>query len=364
MKNNGIKKWLAIVFPFQIILFSWISSNQNWVENFYIPFIFNTLSSFLRRITGWFSVSIGLFLIYAFVVFTIYFFVKNIYQFIKRKINFKIFCINVFSYISISYGFYMLSWGLAYYRQPIAEINHLNTENISFSEIQNLANNLIELTNKTRAEIPDNEARADDFKKYLALANIGYAKIENEIPKLKYKNLSLKIPFDKTILSYLSTGGIYSFPTGEANINANNTAFEAPFTICHEMAHQMGFASEEEANYISFLACLNNPAPIFKYSAYSEAMTYTLNNIYSRDSTKYLQLKSKIASNVLTDFDYSRSKWKKYQIPIVRKISSSFYDFFLRSNNQNEGIKSYGLVVELLVAEVRNNKYFLENKPK
>lgn len=364
MKIINMKKWLEIFFPIQIILFSWISSHQSWVENYYIPFIFNNLNLVLRKITGWFSFSLGLFLIYIFAIFTIFYFAKNIIKIIKKKLNFKSFLLNILSYLSISYGFYMLTWGLAYYRQPISKMKQLNVENIKFAEIQNLANQLIDLTNKTRLQIPDNEARADDFSGSLKSANLGYSKIGQEFPKLAYKNSSVKIAFEKTILSYLSTGGIYSFPTGEANINANNTAFEVPFTICHEMAHQLGFASEEEANYVSFLACINNPSPIFKYSAYAEAMNYTLNNIYQQDSTLYFQMKSKIDSSVLGDFAYAKSRWKKYQIPLIRKVSSSFYDFFLKSNNQDQGIKSYGLVVELLAAEMRKNKYFLENNTK
>jgi hypothetical protein len=357
-----MKKWLAILFPVQIILFSWISGQQTWIEKIYIPFIFNNIATFLRKITGWFSFSIGLFFIYVFVIFTLYFFAKNIINLAKRKLNYKNFFINVFSYLSIIYGFYMLTWGLVYYRKPIAEIQNLNTKDIRFEEIVDLANQLIEFTNKTRLQIPDNEARANDFNEIITEAKLSFSTSLNVNLNLKYQNPSVKIAFDKIILSYLSTGGIYSFPTGEANINANNTAFEAPFTIYHEMAHQLGFASEEEANFVSFLACVNNPKPIFKYSAYSEAMTYTLNNIYQQDSTLYFQMKSKIDTTVLGDFAYAKAKWKKYQIPLVRKISASVYDLFLKSNNQDEGIKSYGLVVGLLVAEIRKNKSLLIQK--
>jgi hypothetical protein len=66
-------------------------------------------------------------------------------------------------------------------------------------------------------------------------------------------------------------------------------------------------------------------------------------------------LKSKIDTNVLGDFAYAKAKWKKYQIPLVRKVSSTIYDLFLKSNNQDDGIQSYGLVVELLIAHNRKS---------
>jgi Protein of unknown function (DUF3810) len=350
-----MKKWLAILFPVQIIVFSLIIRQQAWIEKYYIPFIFNNITRFLRKITGWFQFSIGLFLLYFFVLCTICLFVKMLINLVQKKIKISAFFINVFCYISISYGIYMITWGLAYYRKSIAEIQYLDTKNIHFDEIKFLASSLIDLTNQTRLQIPDNEARADNFDYLLSHATQGYLILEKESEDLKYSTPSVKISFEKTILSYLNTAGIYSFFSGEANINSNSTGFEVPFTLCHEMAHQLGFASEEEANYVSYLACINNPKPIFKYSAYAEALQYTLRNIYEQDSTLYFQMKSTIDTAVINDFNYSKAKWNKYQLPALRKVSSGIYDLFLKSNNQESGIKSYGLMVELLIAHNRKH---------
>lgn len=358
MRTGNIKilRIIAFLFPLQIIFFSWFKQNPQRVENIYIKLFFNKLTYFFRTITSYFEVSIGLIFFYFIIFFLGFKFIKISIDLFKKKIDFKYFCLKLFSTLSILYGFYMLTWGLAYFRKPIAEINHLNIENVDFEEIKSLGEKLIILTNEKRSKISDAEARSENIKQYFVLAKNGYDNISGNIPELIYKKPSIKIGFNKTILSYLSTSGIYSFPSGEANINAINTAFEAPFTICHEMAHQLGFASEEEANYISFLACTNNPKTIFQYSAYAEALNYTLSNIYRQDSTLYLQMRSKIDTSVLNDFAFAKAKWKKYQIPIIRSVSSTFYDLFLKSNNQDKGIKSYGLVVELLVGEMRKNR--------
>ena len=55
------------------------------------------------------------------------------------------------------------------------------------------------------------------------------------------------------MLSYLGISGIFIPFTCEANVNATLPDWEIPFTACHELAHQRGFAREDEANYVGYL---------------------------------------------------------------------------------------------------------------
>ena len=52
--------------------------------------------------------------------------------------------------------------------------------------------------------------------------------------------------------------GYYNPFTGEAQVNTNVPAFVIPFTTCHEMAHQIGYASESEASFVGFLVIRNS----------------------------------------------------------------------------------------------------------
>lgn len=362
MKSRNWKVYASILLPIQMAIFAWLSQKPDFIEGFYIKYLFQNLTSVLRQITGWFDFSVGLILMYCLVVFAIISLVVIFSKIIKGQLKPYGAFIKIATAISIIYFFYMITWGLAYFRMPVASITKVNFENIRDEEIVSLAQILIQKTNEARQKISTQEARSNEITSFFTQAPIGFNNISKETPAFIYEHPSIKIGFNKAILSYLSTGGIYSFPTGEANINANNSAFEAPFTICHEMAHQLGFASEEEANYVSFLSCMNNPQPIFKYSAYSEAMTYILNNILQQDSLLYSKLKAEIDTTVLNDFAFSRNKWKPYQIPWLKKISNYIYDIFLKSNQQDAGIKSYGLVVELLIGEMRKNNIHLQIK--
>ena len=61
------------------------------------------------------------------------------------------------------------------------------------------------------------------------------------------------------LMSYLGIGGIFIPFTCEANVNATLPDWEIPFTSAHELAHQRGFAREDEANYVGYLACRAHP---------------------------------------------------------------------------------------------------------
>jgi Protein of unknown function (DUF3810) len=246
-------------------------------------------------------------------------------------------------------------WGMAYHRKPIVEIRGLNTENITYNELLSLTDTLIKLTNNSRKSIKDPEAQSLNIKHYFLKAKSGFDQIAKTNKVFEYQNPSIKFGFAKPILSILNTSGIYSFWSGEANINEINSAFTVPYTICHEVAHQLGFASEEEANYISYLACVNNPDNMFKYSAYSQLLKYSLRAVYYKDSTQYNKLKTNIIPEVLADYEFTKKQWQPYDVRIINNISSFIYDLFLKANNQDQGIESYGLVVNLMIAEKRKN---------
>ncbi len=72
------------------------------------------------------------------------------------------------------------------------------------------------------------------------------------------------------ILSYMHITGVYSFFTGEANINVNFPDYTTPYTAAHEMAHQRGIAREDEANMVAFLVCIGSNDSYIRYSAYLE----------------------------------------------------------------------------------------------
>jgi hypothetical protein len=114
------------------------------------------------------------------------------------------------------------------------------------------------------------------------------------------------------------------------------------------MAHQMGFASESECNFIGFLASIKNEDLYFQYSGYSFALRYCLGNWQVRDEKKFNQLLKTIHPGILKNYQESEDFWKQYDT-FIDKGFHVFYDNFLKLNQQKEGMDSYSKFVDLMV---------------
>ena len=353
MKNQRWKIVSIVLLLAQIVLFKILTNNPEWIEYNYINLFFKHLSRFLRIITSPFNFSIGLILVYITSIALIGWLLKSLYRIQKRKLHFKQFLINTLAFFSPIYLFYMLTWGLAYHKMPLDQLMNLDKTNITDSEIIAITESLIEETNVSRKIVNQDSLENFTLEKVFQEAPKGYHQLSSNFPFLSYQHSSLKKAVGSTLLAYMSTSGIYMFPTGEANINTFNVLYEAPFVCSHEMAHQLGFASEDEANFLAYLACRNHPNPIFRYSANYGLVFRTLNKVWEIDSTLSKRLYKKLDPLVIKDLEKERAIWKKFRNPLQKYVVAPFYDLFLKSNGIEEGSRSYDLVVDLLVAEKR-----------
>lgn len=153
-------------------------------------------------------------------------------------------------------------------------------------------------------------------------------------------------------MSYTGITGIYIPYTGEANVNINSTDFMLPSTVAHEMAHQRGFAREDEANYIAYLTCSMHPDRDFQYSGVMLALIYSMNALAENDIEAYKVLRSKYSEGVKNDLRYDAEFWAKYEGK-TQEISNNVNNTYLKSNGQKDGVQSYGRMVDLLIAEYK-----------
>jgi hypothetical protein len=154
------------------------------------------------------------------------------------------------------------------------------------------------------------------------------------------------------LMSYAGITGIYFPITAEANVNTDITDAEIPFTICHELAHQLGYAREDEANFIAWIACVNSPYEDYRYSGALMALTNTLNALYERDRAAWDRIRGACSPAVNADLNATGRYWQRYEGP-VSEISETINDTFLRTNGQTDGVQSYGRMVDLIIAYYR-----------
>ena len=154
------------------------------------------------------------------------------------------------------------------------------------------------------------------------------------------------------LMSYTHITGVYSYFTGEANINVAFPDFTIPYTAAHELAHQRGMAREDEANFIAFLVCLESDDPYIRYSGYVMTLEYLLDAHYLGDTSEnhsaYRELYLTLSENVRAEQKAYYEFFQKYDDNIVADVSGAVNDAYLQSQG-TPGRVSYGLVVDLAV---------------
>ena len=145
---------------------------------------------------------------------------------------------------------------------------------------------------------------------------------------------------------------IYCPYTGEANVNMTVPDAMLPCTVSHEMAHQRGFAREDEANYIAYFTCNLNPNIDFQYSGNLLAVINSMNMLKKHDLPRYSELQKTYNNGVQKDLeDYSI--YIREHESLAGAISNDVNDLYLKSNRQSDGVYSYNRMVDLLIAEFR-----------
>lgn len=159
------------------------------------------------------------------------------------------------------------------------------------------------------------------------------------------KPILLSEPFTYTHIS-----GVYSFMTGESNLNVNYPDFILASSAAHELAHQRGIARENEANFVAFLACVNSDDVFLQYSGYLDVYSYVTNALYSADKdlykTAYSMLDTKVRGDLISYSQFFRKYANSHASQVTDKINNSY----LNANGQTEGTKSYGMVTDLVCA--------------
>ncbi|MBX3473982.1 MAG: DUF3810 domain-containing protein [Planctomycetes bacterium] len=158
------------------------------------------------------------------------------------------------------------------------------------------------------------------------------------------------------VMPYLNIGGFYFPWTGEANFNRSAPWCTVPHTIAHEKAHQRCITSEDECNFFGAIACLHSPDSYVRYSGLLFVQRQLLGELYALDRDKATELVKRRHKGVQRDVDDVRAWWAKYSEGLagtVGQVSTAVNDTYLKVNRVEQGVRSYGLSAQLLVAYAR-----------
>ena len=156
-------------------------------------------------------------------------------------------------------------------------------------------------------------------------------------------------------MSYTHITGVYTFFTGEANINVNFPDYTLPYTAAHELAHQRGIAREDEANFVAYLICMESDDVYIRYSATLNLYEYLLSALSSADRELYKTAYLALPETIIGEERAYSAFFEKYRDNVAASISQATNDAYLKGQGATAGTKSYGMVVDLAVALYRND---------
>lgn len=237
---------------------------------------------------------------------------------------------------------FYLVWGMNYFRQPIDRSLHFT------------------------GAAPDSLAIRHHFEWAITQANAGWqmvpewsmTELDGEI-EAGYRQVFAalhmtltpghrrpKTPIIPAVLDYTLTSGIFGPLFHEVHLNAHLLPVELPFVLAHEKAHQLGYAREDEASFCAALVCLTSADPAVRYSAQFALLGRTMSRY--RVFADYDSLRNQVRPEVIRDFESVWERVQRYLGPIA-EISEHGYDLYLKANQVEGGIQSYGDVVDLLI---------------
>lgn len=258
--------------------------------------------------------------------------------------------------VGFVYFLFVLLWGLNYQRLPFAALAGLTIKPANSQELDEVCQGLLERAKRLRSGLHQDSRGVmylqNGKEGVLEEAAAGYDAAALLYPELGGRYGKPKGVLFSEYMSYLGLAGVYNPFTGEANINMAFPDALLPATICHEMAHQRGFAREDEANYIAYLTCNYNPNREYQYSGTLLALLHAMAALKVSAPLQYSDLEKKISPEIKADLAEYNAYWRLHE-GRAAKIGSRINDLFLKFNRQSDGIGSYNRMVELLLAERR-----------
>ena len=245
---------------------------------------------------------------------------------------------------------YTICCGINYHRRSFSEEEGIVTYRYTAQDLKDVCLWLTEEVNALSGEVDRGSSGVMTLE-----APEGEGAVEamhelaEEFPALEGYYPQPKKLLVSEILSYQGLTGIYSPFTVEANYNGDMTAYNIPFTTCHELSHLRGFMQEEEANFIAFLACRRSEDADFQYSGAMLGWINCMNVLYEADYESWEEIRGQLTDGAQVDLAANSQFWSRYD-GRVAEVADQVNDRYLKANGQKDGVESYDRMADLIVA--------------
>lgn len=255
---------------------------------------------------------------------------------------------------SLLFSLFAFGFGVGYQTSSLDEKLHLTPVAVNAESLKSTADRLVEQLNGICDEITYGEDGFSVMSFDLVGMNeavlAAYEPVCAQYPFIQRLNSRLKPVLASRAMSYTHITGVYTYFTGEANLNVHFPDYSLCYTAAHELAHQRGIARENEANFVAFLVCSGSENAYLRYCAYLNMLEYVMNALYDADEDAYFEILDALDTRIVEELRAFDAFFDEYRDSFMSDVSDAVNDTYLKLNGNEAGTESYGLVIELAVA--------------
>lgn len=254
------------------------------------------------------------------------------------------------------YAGFCLLWGVNFWTDSFQDKSGIYAQPVAQEDLLAVTEYFAEQLSQAADQVPrdENGVFAVPREEILAASPRVYDEIEKTFPFLEFDDVGVKAMYFSRLMSVIDFTGVYCPWTGESNVNVDSPACLLPSTAAHEMAHQRGFASEQECNFLAVLASTASGDPAYVYSGWLMGYIHLGNALYRVDPEAYWAIRDGLPDGVKADLAYNNAYWDQFRDNVAQQAANKVYDGILKAYGDERGIQSYGTVVDLLVAYYRD----------
>ena len=325
---------------------------------------------FMGMLTSVYPFSVTEVLLTAAIIWLVFYLVKTVMVTVRRRKKLRIlskrFLLVAVLALYVWSAFCWL-WSSGYHAPGFAERNGFARSGVSIEDLKEVTKHFADRANELAPLVArDSSGSFDESRSELFATSTGiFENIAAEFSCLNGSLYRAKPMMFSWLMSRTGYSGMYFALTGEANINNMTPGAFLPVTLAHEHVHQLGVFAEDEANFVGILASIKSDNAVFAYSGYLLGLNHLLNALSSSDVNAWHEIAESLTYEVWRDRRDSSDFWLSQRTVdtdiwfidttltsltgAVRETVDAAYDSFLKSQNQELGLQSYGACVDLLV---------------
>lgn len=312
------------------------------------------IRGFLAHLTSWFPFSLAEWLLYAVPLLVVG---VAVYAYRRRSESWRtlfVYILDIVLVFGLLFALFAFSFGTGYCTTPLSkrlalEKAEVNAENLA-AVAALLSAALAEQANGVAYGEDGFSVMPYDMRELNEKLMAAYRPVCETYPFLQTLNSRVKPVLASKAMSYTHVTGVYTYFTGEANVNVHFPDYTLPFTAAHELAHQRGIAREQEANFVAYLVCAASDDPYLRYSGTLNLFEYVLVALRTTDEEAYRAVVSALDARVLGELRAYSAFFEKYRGAKAANVSEKVNDTYLKLQGSSAGTGSYALVVELAVS--------------